>query len=341
MTVSSSPSIRIDLDLKVDDTATHISPNDSLATSPTSAVSNDNYGARPAIFKSTFQEVLFVLVATMAIGTNSMAAGSVTVITSYVGKELNMSTAEITWISASTSLAGGSFLLFFARIADLFGRRWMFVGSLFLFSLFCLGAGFAAAPLTLDILTGLMGLMSAAAVPPAQGMLAVIYDKPSKRKNAAFACFSAGNPLGFVFGMIASGIATQILGWRASFWWLALVYVIFAVIAFFIVPNDTKDIVQLRWNVWKKFDILGVTLTIAGTGMFSAALTLGSDAPQGWRTGYVLALLIVGLACLVAFVFWELWVEDPLIPMGIFKDRNFSLVSHYNRLPHFNMLKSK
>jgi len=322
MTASSSPFIHTDLEKEV-----HISPEDGLATSTNSRKPNDNYGARPAVFKSTYQEVLFVLVATMAIGTSSMSAGSVTVITSYVGKELNMSTAQITWISASTSLAGGSFLLLFARIADLFGRRWMFVGSLFLFSILALGAGFAKTPLTLDVLTGFMGLMSAAAVPPAQGMLGVIYDKPSKRKNAAFACFSAGNPLGFVFGMIASGIATQVLGWRASFWWLALVYVIFAVIAFFIVPNDTRDKRKLDWNVWKKLDILGVILTIAGTGMFSAALTLGSDAPQGWRTGYVLALLIVGLACLIAFVFWELYVEDPLIPMGIFKDRDFSLVS--------------
>jgi MFS family permease len=338
MNASSSPTVRTDLALKVEAASVYISPENSLATSPTSTSPNDDYGARPAVFKSTFQEVLFVLVATMAIGTNSMSAGSVTVITSFVGRELNMSTAQITWISASTSLAGGSFLLLFARIADLFGRRWMFVGSLFLFSIFALGAGFATSPLTLDVLTGFMGLMSAAAVPPAQGMLAVIYDTPSKRKNAAFACFSAGNPLGFVFGMIASGIATQVLGWRASFWWLALVYVCFAAIAFFIVPNDTRDKEKLGWNVLKKFDILGVIFTIAGTGMFSAALTLGSDAPQGWRTGYVLALLIVGLTCLVAFVFWELWVAYPLIPMSIFRDRNFSLVSLFNFFLHPSML---
>lgn len=323
-----SPSSHCDPELKRDDVV-YVKNDESLPTSPTSILPGDNYGARPAVFSSTFQEVLFVLVATMAIGTSSMASGSVTVITSFVGKELDMSTAEITWISASTSLAGGSFLLLFARIADLFGRRWMFVGSLFLFALFSLAAGFARTPISLDVLTGVMGLMSAAAVPPAQGMLGVIYDKPSKRKNAAFACFSAGNPLGFVLGMICSGIATQVFGWRASFWWLALVYVIFAVIAFFIVPNDTRDKTKLGWSVWKKFDILGVVLTVAGTGMFSAALTLGSDAPQGWKTGYVLALLIIGLACLVAFVFWELHVEDPLIQMSIFKDRNFSLVSRF------------
>jgi MFS family permease len=172
-----------------------------------------------------------------------------------------------------------------------------------------------------------MGLMSAAAVPPAQGMLGVIYDTPSKRKNAAFACFSAGNPLGFVFGMIASGIASKLFSWRASFWLLAIIYVGFAVIAFFIVPNDTAEKEAPSIEVLKRFDVVGTILAIAGTGMFSAALSLGSDALSGWKTGYVLALLIVGLLCLIAFVFWELYFDHPLIPMGIFRDRNFSLVS--------------
>ncbi|KAF2427147.1 MFS general substrate transporter [Tothia fuscella] len=185
-------------------------------------------------------------------------------------------------------------------------------------------SGFAKKPLTLDVLNGFMGFMSAAAVPPAQGMLGIVYDKPSKRKNAAFACFAAGNPLGLVFGMIFSGIATQLFGWRASFWLLSIIYAIIAIIAFFIVPIDTTEKTKLSWDVWKRFDVVGVILTIAGTGMFSAALSLASDAPNGWKTGYVLAFLVVGVACIIAFVFWELYYDDPLIPMGIFKDRNFS-----------------
>jgi MFS family permease len=141
-----------------------------------------------------------------------------------------------------------------------------------LYSVIALGAGFSRTPLTLDVLCGFMGLMSAAAVPPAQGMLGIIYDKPSKRKNAAFACFSAGNPLGFVFGMVASGIACHLFGWRASFWLLAIIYIVFTVIAFFIVPGDTAEKERLTLEAVKKFDILGTALTIAGTGMFSAAL---------------------------------------------------------------------
>ena len=116
------------------------------------------------------------------------------------------------------------------------------------------------------------GIRSAAAVPPAQGMLAVIYDVPSKRKNAAFACFSAGNPLGFVFGIISGGIVTQIFSWRAGFWWLAIVYLLFTIIAIFVLPKDTTKKMPLNKETIRKFDVVGSLLAIAGTGLFSAGL---------------------------------------------------------------------
>ena len=77
---------------------------------------------RPACFKSTFQEVLFVLTATMAIAMGALLTGSITVVSSYIGRDLDMSAAEITWIASASSLSSGAFLLFFGRIADLFGK---------------------------------------------------------------------------------------------------------------------------------------------------------------------------------------------------------------------------
>lgn len=293
-------------------------------SSPTSSTHDPN--KRPPCFTNGLQEVLFVLTCTMAIGISSFTIGTITVITARIGADLHMSNAEITWINASCSLAAGSFLMFFARVADLFGRRSMFIVSLGLFSLFVMAAGFSRSPIEMDVLMGITGLMSAGAVPPAQGLLGVIYDKPSKRKNAVFACFSAGNPLGFVFGMISSGVATQILSWRASFWWIAIVYACFTVVAIFTVPSDPTEKQKLSWETLRRFDIPGVLLVVAGIGMFSGALSLGGDAPQGWRTSYVIAVLVLGVACLVVFVVWECYCETPLVPMRIFKDRNFSLL---------------
>lgn len=279
----------------------------------------------PSCFKSTMQEVLFVLTATMAIAMSAILTGSITVVSSFIGRDLNMTNAEIVWTGSAASLTSGAFLLCFGRLADLFGRKSLFVGSLFLFSVVGLAAGFANDPITLDVLTSVMGFFSASAVPPAVGILGVAYEKGSKRKNAAFACFSAGNPLGFVFGTIFGGVATKLYGWRASFWLIALIFLAFTIIGIFTIPRDWTPKEPLNWESLKKFDIIGTLLTIAGIGMFSAALSLGSTAPNGWRTGYVLALLIVGIFLLIAFVFWELRCKYPLVPMGIWRDRDFSL----------------
>ena len=78
--------------------------------------------ARPACFNSTIQEVLFVLTATMAIAMSALLTGSISVTSSFIGRDLDMSTAQITWISSAANLTSGAFLLFFGRVADLFGQ---------------------------------------------------------------------------------------------------------------------------------------------------------------------------------------------------------------------------
>lgn len=202
----------------------------------------------------------------------------------------------------------------------------LIVGSLFLFAVFALVAGFAKTPINLDVLNGVMGLLTASAVPAAQGTLGAIYPKPSKRKNWAFACFSAGNPLGFVFGTVFSGIASDIFNWRASFFLLAIIYCVLSFVAIWTVPRDTTAKQPLTWETLRRFDIMGTVLTIGGIGMFCAALSSGDTAPEGWKTGYIIALLVVGFALMVAFVFWEIYFPYPLMPMSIWKDKNFCFV---------------
>lgn len=110
------------------------------------------------------------------------------------------------------SLTSGSFLLFFRKAAVVFGRRGILLTSLLLFAVVALVTGFSRDALTLNVLNGIMGLTSVSTISPAQGLLGCIYDKPSKRKNYAFACFISGNNLGFVFSSISSGIVTQFFG---------------------------------------------------------------------------------------------------------------------------------
>lgn len=287
---------------------------------------DNGLGSRPSCFSSTTTEILFVLTATMAIMASSLTGGSVSVLSSYVARDVHMTNAQVTWIAAASQLSAGAFLLFFGRAADLFGRKWLFVPSLGLYTVFALGMGFANNGITLDVLSGFLGLMSAAAVPPAVGALGATYDKPCKRKNYAFAVFSAGNPLGFVMGLIFSGIATDLFSWRASFWLMAIIYAFITVLAYFTMPADGFRRASFSLATLKRFDVTGALLTVGGIDFVSCALSLAADAPRGWDTPYVLVLLILGILLCIAFVSWEFCASYPLVPMGIWRDRDFSLL---------------
>jgi MFS family permease len=292
------------------------------------SVETNPYGSRPACFSSTLQECLFVLTTTMAIGQSSIFTGAAICITSRIGEALNMTAAEVTWISAAQSLAAGCFLLFFGRVADLFGRRQMFLWSMASSSASLLIIGFAKDAYYMDIFCGLSGVCSAAAVPPAIGTLGAVYSKPSRRKNRAFACFSAGNPLGFVLGAFVAGVVMLISTWRAVFWVLCIIYVIFTFIAWWTIPKDDGQVKgKFDMETLAKFDFLGAFLAVVGIAMFTGALTLANTAPQGWQTNYVIALLVIGIVLIAMFIYWQSIFKHPLMPLHVWKDRNFTLLN--------------
>lgn len=135
---------------------------------------------------------------------------------------------------------------------------------------------------------GVLGLASAMLVPPAIGILGAAYSEPSQRKNWAFACFSAGNPLGFALGSIVCGIAARIFNWRAGFILMAIIWAILGVASIWILPSveafePAPFKTRLRVAL-KRFDSLGTVLTVLGIGMLTAALTYASPYLHGiWK----------------------------------------------------------
>ncbi|KAL7266471.1 hypothetical protein RUND412_010982 [Rhizina undulata] len=279
--------------------------------------------ARPECFSSTLQEMICIAVLTMGVAQASLAGGVCQVITVVIGDDLKMTQGEISWIGSASALTSGSFLLFFGSTADTFGRRRQLLGAFILFLLSSLAGGFATNPIFLLAFRGLQGLASAAAIPAAVGILGSIYTHPCPRKNKAFAFFSAGNPTGFVFGSIASGIATQILSWRAAFWLLAIIYAIFLVLAWFVVPQDEKGV---DLGGWKTLDIWGAGLATVGLIMICAALTLAGNAAEGWSTPYIPVILVLGVLITACFVWWESKCSNPVMPLWIWKNRTFSVL---------------
>jgi MFS family permease len=238
-----------------------------------------SFGARPACFTSTLQEIAFVFQATNATATSSFFQGASAIITASIGHDLGMSQGQITWITASTALTAGAFQLGLGQLADLLGRKAVFLVGMGSFSALALLVAWAQDPFWMDVVCGLLGVSAAMVVPPAIGILGAAYEVPSKRKNLAFSAFSAGNPLGFVFGSIISGLATMVFNWRASFVLIAILWLLFTVLAYFTVPSvveafpANQPFRERATKFVKTFDWLGTALTILGTGLLTAAIT--------------------------------------------------------------------
>ncbi|KAF7980644.1 hypothetical protein HWV62_37456 [Athelia sp. TMB] len=256
---------------------------------------------------SLLRAVVLILTCTMAMVLNIANSTMVSIALPIIGHDLNIPSERLQWLVSAYSLSSGCFLVFFGRLADLYGRKRVFVaGSLWL-AVFSLGLGFAngAFPsasehevalltrilvptdeITLDILRGFQGIGAAATIPSSVGIIAGAFP-PSRMRSFALATFSAGAPMGAAIGMIlgAAGLsaATTVLG-------------MFSIDAD--LPSTEKD---------TRVDWLGALLVTAGLVLIVFVLSEGEIA--GWKTAYIIALLIVGVICMVLFVLWEHYLE--------------------------------
>jgi MFS family permease len=114
---------------------------------------------------------------------------------------------------------------------------------------------------------GLQGLAAAGAIPAALGILGANY-RPGRRKNKVFAAFSAGNPVGAVFGLVLGGVLTSYVSWRWMMYIFGIWQVIIAVSSFIFIPKDEK-----RVGSKDRIDWAGTFLVCSGLILFCFGLT--------------------------------------------------------------------
>ncbi|KAF8915507.1 putative efflux transporter [Mucidula mucida] len=229
-----------------------------------------------------------------------------------IAEEFDVPDSQLTWIVSAYPLSSGCLLLIFGRLADLYGRKKMFLAGMAWLTIFSLGVAFANNDITLDILRGLQGVGAAAQVPAALGILAHAFP-PSKARSFAFATFAAGAPLGGACGLVFSGILTQLTvkTWRSTFYLITGLGAVCVVAGFFAIDPDLPST-----EIDQRVDWIGATLVTAGLVLIVFVLTQGEIAPQQWKTPYIIALLIVGVFLVGLFLVWQHYLEkvndDPL-----------------------------
>jgi hypothetical protein len=150
------------------------------------------------------------LVATIAAAPflSTFAVQASVIILPTIGEALDIPTSRQQWIVSAYSLTFGCFLLLWGRLADVYGRRLIFLWGSAFFSLTSIITPFVLNEIGFDILRGLQGLAAAAMAPTALGILGVTFP-PGKTKDIAFGCFGAGAPLGGIMGNIFGGVVGE------------------------------------------------------------------------------------------------------------------------------------
>jgi EmrB/QacA subfamily drug resistance transporter len=238
----------------------------------------------------------------------------------YIGKDLNMSGTNLTWIVTGYSLAFGGLLLLGGRLGDLYGRRRIFMTGLTLFAVASLLGGFAQNEALLLGARGIQGLGAALASPAALALITTTFPAGPAR-NRAFAVYAAMSGAGAAVGLILGGWLTGLDvslfsshdGWRLTF----LINVPIGIVAALLAPRFLNE----SQSHPGQLDVPGAVAGTAGLLAVVYGLTRAGNAAYGWHDAWTVTSLIAGVVLLVMFMLVETRVEHPLLPFRIFANR--------------------
>ncbi|BEJ10858.1 hypothetical protein CspHIS471_0102800 [Cutaneotrichosporon sp. HIS471] len=240
---------------------------------------------------------------------SSMSSNAVILTLPSLAADLEIGQIEAQWVSSAYSLAYGCGLLFAGRMADIYGRKYLFLGGLTCTLIFCVISGFMPNLVSICMVRAISGLGLAIATPAGFGILGVTFREEPER-TIAFSCFGLGNPVGASVGMLVGGAVSGASrqGWQHLYFVLAGLCVIPLALGAWAIPADPKRPAHLP-PADKRVDWLGGFLITAALCLFTFSITASGVAPAGWRTPYVPALLVVSVVLFTAFGFWERHVE--------------------------------
>jgi EmrB/QacA subfamily drug resistance transporter len=229
-----------------------------------------------------------------------------------IGRKLHFTESNLQWVVTAYGLTFGGFLLLGGRAADLLGRRRIMMIGLALFTTASLSAGFAPSAGFLIAMRALQGLGAAVVLPAALSIVTNMFSEGAER-NKALGAWGAIGGTAATIGLISGGLVTRYVGWQYIFFLNVPIGATALLLARRIVPESRLE------GTRRRFDPLGA---ITVTGGLIALVYAISNAPQvGWSSARTVTLLAASAVLLVAFLVVESRVEEPLMPLRIFRMR--------------------
>jgi EmrB/QacA subfamily drug resistance transporter len=232
-----------------------------------------------------------------------------------IKSDLDFSQANLQWVISAYAILFGGTLLLGGRLADLLGRRRLFVAGLALFSASSLLCGLAWSEASLIGFRALQGLGGALLVPAALSLLMTTFAE-GRERNLALGIYAAASGSGAAVGVLLGGLLTSYLSWS----WIFFINIPVGVAAIALTPLLLRESRAELAN--RHFDVPGAASVTAGLMLLVYATTRA--ASDGWGAPTTLALFGASAILIATFVVIELRSRSPLLPLRIFRLRTLT-----------------
>jgi EmrB/QacA subfamily drug resistance transporter len=240
---------------------------------------------------------------------------------------------QVLWIVNAYTLTYAGLLIIGGRIGDIYGQKRLFMIGLTVFTAASAVCGIAGSPVQLIAARALQGIGGALLTPQTLAIITVIF--PADRRGAAYGIWGAVAGLATITGPTFGGWLVTSLTWR----WVFYVNLPLGVITLFLAA---KYLPNLRFNRKHRLDWTGTALATLGLFLIAFGLIEGPSHRWGsvWGPVSIPVILGAGLAVLLAFAWQQRAHRDrePLVPSGIYSDRNFAVMSGVIAAISFGML---
>jgi len=241
-----------------------------------------------------------------------------------IQRNLHLSVAGLEWVVSSYLLTLAGLLLVGGRLADVFGRRRMFLGGLALFTVSSLAAGLASSGSVLIASRAVQGVGAALLMPTTLAIIMAAFTDPAER-NRAIGVWTAIGAMALGLGPVVGGLISQHIRWG----WIFLINVPVGVITFVLAlpfMRESKASSALYPGggraAGRSLDVPG--LLTSALSLFALTYALIEGGYKGWTSAQILGSFAVAAVAAAAFITIELRAAHPMVDLQMFRMRQFS-----------------
>jgi EmrB/QacA subfamily drug resistance transporter len=229
--------------------------------------------------------------------------------------DLHFTQESLQWVVTAYAIMFGGVLLLGGRLADVLGRRRLFMVGIALFGISSLLSGLAWSEASLILFRALQGLSGALLSPAALSILTTTF-REGRERNIALGVWGAASGSGGAAGVLLGGALTSYLSWS----WIFFVNVPVAAVLLGVTPLLLRE---SRVDAARRhFDVSGAATITSSLMLLVYAMTRA--AQHGWSNSVTVATLAASAALAIAFIVIELRSKAPLLPLRIFRLRTLS-----------------